>query len=144
MLILAGIWSCKVEKHEVFIEAESFGKKGGWVVDPQFVFQMGSPYLLAHGLGKPVEDAVNEVNIPAPGKYHVWARTMNWAPGEWDAPGRFRLTFDGKELFADLGTVDAWGWQYAGTIKVRDTVLTIGLHDRPLLGGNASSEIGGC
>ena len=39
------------------IEAESFDEKGGWFVDPQFVEQMGSPYLLAHGLGEPVENA---------------------------------------------------------------------------------------
>jgi len=36
---------------EIFVEAESFQHKGGWVVDPQFVEQMGSPYLLAHGSG---------------------------------------------------------------------------------------------
>ncbi len=34
-----------------------FKEKGGWLVDPQFVEQMGSPYLLAHGLGKAVNDA---------------------------------------------------------------------------------------
>ncbi len=129
ILLVTGIFSCKVEKHEVLIEAESFADKGGWVVDPQFVFQMGSPYLLAHGLGKPVEDAETEVNIPSPGRYHFWVRTMNWAPGEWDAPGRFRLKVDGKELKGDLGTSAGWGWQYAGIAKVSDTVLTLGLHD---------------
>ncbi|MCE5348135.1 MAG: pyridine nucleotide-disulfide oxidoreductase, partial [Bacteroidales bacterium] len=46
--------SCKKEHYEVLIEAESFKDKGGWVVDQQFVEQMGSPYLLAHGLGNPV------------------------------------------------------------------------------------------
>ena len=39
------------------VEAEAFADKGGWVVDPQFVEQMGSPYLLAHGKGVPVADA---------------------------------------------------------------------------------------
>ena len=34
----------------IFIEAESFDKKGGWVLDNQSMGQMGSPYLLAHGL----------------------------------------------------------------------------------------------
>ena len=41
----------------VFIEAESFDDWGGWVNDTQFMDQMGSPYLLAHGMGKPVADA---------------------------------------------------------------------------------------
>jgi hypothetical protein len=129
MLLPAIICSCKVEKREVLIEAESFAQKGGWVVDPQFVFQMGSPYLLAHGLGKPVEDAVTEVIIPGPGRYHFWVRTMNWAPGEWDAPGRFGLKVEDKILNVDLGTVEGWGWQYAGIAKLKGPVVTIGLHD---------------
>ena len=41
----------------LFIEAESFTKKGGWVVDQQFMDLMGSSYLMAHGMGEPVEDA---------------------------------------------------------------------------------------
>ncbi len=42
----------------VLLEAESFEDPGGWVIDQQFMDQMGSPYLLAHGLGEPVNDAV--------------------------------------------------------------------------------------
>ncbi|HUX97142.1 MAG TPA: FAD-dependent oxidoreductase [Bacteroidales bacterium] len=126
ILLLSG---CNNQKYEVLIETESFSDKGGWVVDPQFVFQMGSPYLLAHGLGRPVEDAVQELDIPAPGKYNIWVRTMNWAVGEWDAPGRFRVLVDGKELDTDLGTNGGWGWQYAGDVKIKDKVARVGLHD---------------
>ena len=39
---------------EVLVEAEGFADRGGWVVDQQFMDIMGSPYLLAHGLGRPV------------------------------------------------------------------------------------------
>ena len=46
--------SCKDKHNELLVEAESFREKGGWFVDPQFTEQMGSPYLLAHGLGNPV------------------------------------------------------------------------------------------
>ena len=48
----------------LFIEAESFTKKGGWVVDQQFMDLMGSSYLMAHGMGEPVEDAQTEVTFP--------------------------------------------------------------------------------
>lgn len=41
----------------LMVEAENFASKGGWVVDQQFMDLMGSPYLLAHGLGCPVADA---------------------------------------------------------------------------------------
>lgn len=40
----------------VFVECESFAEKGGWVLDQQFMSEMGSSYLLAHGMGKPVAD----------------------------------------------------------------------------------------
>ena len=36
---------------DLLVETESFQQKGGWVVDQQFMDQMGSPYLLAHGMG---------------------------------------------------------------------------------------------
>ena len=48
----------------VLVEAESFENLGGWVVDQQFMDQMGSPFLLAHGLGVPVRDAVTTVTLP--------------------------------------------------------------------------------
>ena len=46
--------------------------------DQQFMDHMGSPYLIAHGLGKPVEDAVTTVDIPEAGRYTAWVRTYNW------------------------------------------------------------------
>ncbi|MDP7301845.1 MAG: pyridine nucleotide-disulfide oxidoreductase, partial [Pirellulaceae bacterium] len=58
----------------VLVEAESFANLGGWVVDPQFMDIMGSPYLLAHGLGTPVTDAETTATVPAAGTYRVWIR----------------------------------------------------------------------
>ena len=72
MLVLTASCGDK-QHHELLVEAESFREKGGWLVDPQFTEQMGSAYLLAHGLGNPVENASTIVTIPASGKYHVWA-----------------------------------------------------------------------
>lgn len=45
----------------ILVEAEGFDDTGGWVIDPQSMDLMGSPYLLAHGLGVPVEDATTKV-----------------------------------------------------------------------------------
>ena len=85
---------CQGHSQSILVEAESFENKGGWVVDPQFVEQMGSPYLLAHGMGVPVKDAETNINIKQSGIYHVWARTKNWVPGNWEAPGRFWFQLD--------------------------------------------------
>ena len=53
----------------LFVETESFSCKGGWVVDQQFMDVMGSPYLLAHGMGEPVKDASTQVEFPE--KAHI-------------------------------------------------------------------------
>jgi hypothetical protein len=121
--------SCNREHFHKLIEAESFADKGGWVVDPQFVEQMGSPYLLAHGLGNPVKNAGTEITLPSPGKYHLWVRTKNWAPGEWDAPGRFTVVVNGNELATILGTEEGWNWQYAGAVRFKETTGKIELKD---------------
>ena len=90
---------------------------------------MGSPYLLAHGLGKPVRNASTEIKVPSRGKYYVWARTRNWAPGNWEAPGRFRLIINGKELKTDLGTEAGWDWQLAGSVFIKDSTVLIEMKD---------------
>lgn len=114
---------------EVLVEAESFIDKGGWVIDPQFVEQMGSPYLMAHGMGNPVTNAVTKVNFKEEGKYHVWARTKNWVPGNWDAPGQFKITINGKALKTTLGTSTGWTWEYAGKVKIKTKEVEIQLSD---------------
>jgi hypothetical protein len=73
----------------VLVEAEGFDEHGGWVLDQQFMDRMGSPYLLAHGLGVPVADAVTTVSFPSRGIYKMWVRTKDWVPGTWESPGRF-------------------------------------------------------
>src|SRR5687768_5473409 len=84
----------------VLVEAESFKDRGGWMLDTQFVHIMGSPYLLAHGMGQPVKDASASVTFPSTGEWKVFVRTKDWvarwkAPGQ---PGKFQLLVDGKPL----------------------------------------------
>lgn len=113
----------------ILVEVESFKEKGGWVLDQQFAFQMGSPYLLAHGMGKPVANATTNVDFQKKGKYHVWVRTMNWAPGNWKAPGRFKLIINGQSIKEELGTQTGWGWQYAGEVKIKKSTVFLELED---------------
>jgi hypothetical protein len=117
------------QKNAVLIEAESFADKGGWLVDPQFVEQMGSPYLLAHGMGIPVKDATTEIKLKSSGLYHVWVRTKNWAPGKWDAPGRFYVVVDGKRLERSLGNNPEWNWEYAGKIQLSKGQKKLSIQD---------------
>ncbi len=112
------------------VEAEAFADKGGWVVDPQFVEQMGSPYLLAHGKGIPVADAKTTVDIK-PGRVRAFVRTRDWTP-DWDGekPGRFQLILGGKTFPVTLGVAPAkWGWVDAGVVEVGKGPQTLVLHD---------------
>lgn len=113
----------------VLIEAESFDNPGGWTIDPQFEQQMGSPYLLAHGMGVPVENARTKIKFNADGRYHVWVRTMNWVPGNWDAPGRFQLKANNDLLHEKLGLRSGWGWEYVDEVSILNKELELELVD---------------
>ncbi|WP_332456423.1 FAD-dependent oxidoreductase [Petrimonas sp.] len=117
----------------IFIEAESFQNKGGWVVDQQFMDLMGSSYLMAHGLGTPVSDATTTVNFAKTGEYTVFVRTYNWT-SPWttkEGPGKFQLTVNGRALNNKiLGTKsNTWEWQEVGKVKISSGTVTIGLRD---------------
>lgn len=120
------------KKQNVFIEAESFSAPGSWVVDQQGIDVRGSSWLLAHGAGIPVEDASEQIGLPCPGRYHVFALTRNWT-APWfpeDGPGAFRILIDGKPLKNILGTKgEEWNWQYAGCFKAAGDSVKVSLHD---------------
>ena len=116
----------------IWIEAEGFKDLGGWVIDQQSIDQIGSSYLLAHGLGVPVKDASTPVEIPEKGNYRVWVRTRDWvAPwGVPGTPGKFQLLFDQKPLKTIFGTEGSeWHWQDGGTIYLDKRIIEIVLHD---------------
>ncbi|MCY2973267.1 MAG: FAD-dependent oxidoreductase [Planctomycetota bacterium] len=116
----------------LLVEAESFEQHGGWSLDTQFIREMGSPYLIAHGLGKPVNDATANVTFPETGKYEVFVRTKDWV-ARWNAPGtpgQFQLLVNGKPLSETFGTKGAnWDWQSGGVIDVTDRKAQLALRD---------------
>ena len=116
----------------VLVEAESFADWGGWVNDTQFMDQMGSPYLLAHGMGKPVADAKTTF-VAAGGKYNVWVRTRNWTC-HWHpdiGAGTFNLIVNGEKLPNLLGCQGKgeWLWVKADDVTLKDGKNTLALHD---------------
>ena len=115
----------------ICLEAEQFAERGGWAVDSQFIDQMGSAFLLAHGMGKPVSDAVTPFECPEAGAYQVWARTRNWtAPWSEHAAGTFTVKVDGKELPNVLGRgTGDWQWQKVGEVELKKGAVTVALHD---------------
>ncbi len=116
----------------LLVEAESFTNPGGWKLDTQFLHEMGSPYLLAHGLGTPVADATTTITVPAAGSYRVLVRTKDWV-ARWQAPGtpgRFQLIVNGTPLTAEFGTEGAqWQWHDGGVVSLPAGDVPLALHD---------------
>jgi hypothetical protein len=137
LLLAATSWA----ESTILIEAESFAERGGWVIDQQAMDQMGSPYLLAHGLGQPVAQAETKVEFPEAGTYQVWVRTRDWVapwkrPGLSPAmraegfPGRFRLRVNGTLLGTTFGTEGAdWHWQSGGSVGISKGEVRLALED---------------
>ncbi len=116
---------------QILVETESFQDKGGWVVDHQAFEKIRSSYLMAHGMGRPVKDAETTIAVSDPGEYHVFVSTYNWTAPWFDGkgPGAFQVKFDDRTLPDTLGIKGTrWGWQYAGSVKLGNTVK-IALHD---------------
>ena len=133
ILLLSSLFiACSAFAQGIFVEAESFASKGGWSVDQQFMDIMGSPYLIAHGMGKPVQDASTTVEIPEAGVYQVWVRSYNWTSPWTDAngPGSFRVKIQGKPMKGILGNSgNKWCWQYAGNVKLKAGPCMLALAD---------------
>jgi hypothetical protein len=132
-----------------WVEAESFQETGGWSNDPQFVDVMGSPYLLATGIGQPVGDAFTHVRIPASGDYRLWVRCKDWLPEH--SPGQFRVLVNGEPSPTVFGKAedDRWRWVNGGTfsleagkaeIRLRDLTGWWGRCDAIVLSGDPSLE----
>jgi len=113
----------------VWLEAEQFKETGGWSNDPQHVDIMGSPYLLATGVGKPVEDAVTTARIPRIGIYRLWVRCRDWFPEH--SPGQFQVRVTGKPSSVTFGksSTDAWQWIDGGSFDLEAGDAEIRLHD---------------
>ncbi|HCE48104.1 MAG TPA: pyridine nucleotide-disulfide oxidoreductase [Prevotellaceae bacterium] len=132
-LFLLSIFVCIISNGaEIWLETENFKHKGGWVVDQQFMDEMGSSYLLAHGMGKAVEDAWTDVEVPISGTYYIYVRTYNWT-SPWHSgkgPGAFQLLINGKSTGNELGCEGTnWMWQSAGFLKLKKGKLNVALHD---------------
>ena len=113
----------------LWVEAEDFADYGDWRLDTQFVQQMGSAYLIAAGVGKPIADATTEVRLAQAGRYRVWVRAKNWIRDH--APGKFAVAIGGRQsphVFGAAATED-WLWESAGEFTLPKGPVKIALHD---------------
>jgi hypothetical protein len=119
--------------NSVMALATTFDKVGDWTVEQQFILQMGSSYLLAHGIGTPlVNDAVTTITVPADGDYRLMVRTKNWTKywSDGPTPGIFQVLVDGEADATHFGTGEAeWHWEQGNKLHLTKGNHTIALHD---------------
>jgi hypothetical protein len=127
-LLLLPVAAARAAGAPVWLDAEHFDSVGGWQRDTQHVDTMGSVYLLATGLGRPVEDAVTRAEVPADGTYRLWVRCRDWLPSH--SPGRFRVLINGTPS-RELGRAeeDAWRWQPAGQFDLPQGPIEVRIQD---------------
>ena len=118
--------------NSVYVAASTFEDKGGWIADPQFMEQMGSSYLIAHGLGQPVNDARTRFTVPQDGAYNLFVRTRNWTAywSDKPTPGVFRIRIDDRQAEPLFGDGESeWHWQAGGSIFLTKGTHRLTLHD---------------
>ena len=114
---IPGMSSCpstSAKGDSILLAGSAFDNKGGWISDPQFMEVMGSSCMLAHGLGRPVEDASTSFYVEKEGDYYVNVRTRNWTAywSDRPTPGIFRISVDGRMLEKVFGEgAPEWHWQ---------------------------------
>ncbi len=113
----------------IWVEAERFRDTGGWVPDWQFMDTMGSPYLLANSVGKPVDDAATTVPALTNGTFRLWVRCKDWLPKH--SPGKFRVLVNDKPAATVFGaaSTDAWQWVDGGEFELEQGRVTLRLQD---------------
>ncbi|MCD8294985.1 MAG: pyridine nucleotide-disulfide oxidoreductase, partial [Clostridia bacterium] len=118
--------------NSIFIAGSTFDDKGGWISDPQFMEQMGSSYLIAHGIGTPVADASTAFRVAQDGQYNLYVRTRNWT-SRWSdkpTPGIFTVSIDGEKVGGTFGNGSSqWAWQGGGKVSLKKGEHRITLHD---------------
>ena len=131
LLALGAAWTISAET--ILLECEQFKDLGGWSIDSQFIDEMGSSYLLAHGLGHPVADATTTFEVKEDGRYGVFMRTKNWT-AKWSSElgaGRFNLIVNGVKLPNLLGVQGKgeWLWVKVDDVELKAGANTVALHD---------------
>ena len=129
------------------VHPQSF--QGGWKLDCQFMDVIGSPCLIAHGMGRPVPDSRAVVELPEPGRWRIAVRAKNWLPEDCqypvtaaDYPGTFRVLVDGRAVGKAFGRgPKAWAWEDGGDVECPSRRVTVTLRDEDGFDGRCAGIV---
>ena len=135
VLALSGLQILQAARVDVY--PQSFDA-GGWKLDVQFMDVMGSPYLLAHGAGMRVVDAMATAERPKSGNWRVWVRSRKWV----DGAGAFKVRAGGKEIARVFGvSQEEWDWEDGGELFLEAGKTEIVLEDQDGFDGRCAGIV---
>lgn len=114
---------------KIWIDATEFTDRGGFILDTQFVREMGQSYLLANGVGEAVSPASTQFSVKEGGKYRVHIRTKNWC--NECSPDGLIVSIDGiasEHICANMHSL-GWYFEIAGDFELSKGTHTISVAD---------------
>jgi hypothetical protein len=108
----------------IWIEPETFGELVGWISDVRFVTEFSGSGYLADDPGS--EYAAHTSDVPSPGVYQVWIRSLRRQPDIFPAS----IEIGGQSfVFADAGrdALGEWQWKWLGDLTLDAGPLPIRL-----------------
>ena len=108
----------------MIVETLTFKDKGGWLCD--------DGYLLAHGLGRPVEDAITTITVSDKCQSLTSTFNLRIKTRDWVSPygaGMFEVMVNSK-AYGPFGKGNGeWHWEDAGEVELKRGKNEIRLHD---------------
>ena len=114
---------------KIWIDATEFEDYGGFILETQFVREMGQAYLMANGVGQAVAPATVTFHTAEEGYYRVYIRTKNWLPDY--NPDSIVIEIDGlrsKHVCGEAHVRD-WYFEIGGDFALKRGTHTLKIYD---------------
>ncbi len=114
---------------KLWIDAVDFDDYGGFILETQFVREMGQPYLMANGTGSPVTPSAVRFSVNEGGMYRFYIRTKNWCPEH--KPDGLLLEVDGIRSQHVCSEMNVCGWYFeiAANFSLSKGTHTLKIYD---------------
>ena len=114
---------------KIWIDAVDFDHYGGFLLETQFVREMGQPYLMANGVGAPVLPASVTFHVKENGTYRLFIRTKNWCVEHM--PDGLVIEIDGnrsEHICSEMHIKD-WYFEVGGDFSLTAGDHILKIHD---------------
>lgn len=114
---------------KIWIDAVEFNDYGGFILETQFVREMGQAYLMANGVGESVNPATTAFVTSEDGYYRIYVRTKNWI-SDYNPDG-IVVEVDGirSEHICAEAHIKDWYFEIAGDFELKKGEHILKIYD---------------